>query len=213
MDNEVWMPVSGWETLYEVSNKGRVRSLDRKCKRWNTFVLYKGRVMKQQENNRGYRYVILKDMDMKEKAYVHRLVATAFLRRPSGADVVNHMDFNPKNNRVENLEWTTSDGNFQYSADRGRYERTKTWKSHLKATLDEVMGKSVIGENLSTGTVVFYKALNDCAKDGFNPSCVSCCCNGKRKTHAGFKWRFASPDKLEGMIEQWDAAPGQKHSL
>ena len=46
MDNEVWMPVSGWETLYEVSNKGRVRSLDRKYKRGNAFVFHKGRVMK-----------------------------------------------------------------------------------------------------------------------------------------------------------------------
>lgn len=212
MDNEVWMPVRGWETLYEVSNKGRVRSLDRRCKRWNTSMLYKGRIMKQQENNMGYRYVILKDMDRKEKAYVHRLVATAFLHRSSKLAIVNHKDFNPKNNCVENLEWTTSDGNFRYSADRGRYERTEAWRSHLKATLDEVMGKSVIGESLSTNTVVFYKALNDCAEDGFQPSCVSCCCNGKRKTHAGFKWRFVPPDELEGLLSQWDEAAARKPS-
>lgn len=212
MDNEVWMPVSGWETLYEVSNIGRVRSLDRRCKRWNASALHKGQIMKQQENNMGYRYVIMKDIDKKEKAYVHRLVATAFLHRPSGSDVVNHKDFNPRNNRVENLEWTTPSGNFRYSSDRGRYQRTETWRARLKATLDEVMGKSVIGESISTGSKVFYKSLNDCAKDGFQPSCVSCCCNGKRKTHAGFTWEFVPPDKLEGMMQAWDAASGHGHS-
>ena len=49
-------------------------------------------------------------------------------------------------------------------------------------------------------------------KDGFQPSCVSCCCNGKRKTHAGFTWEFVPPDKLEGMMQAWDAASGHGHS-
>lgn len=69
-----------------------------------------------------------------------------------------------------------------------------------------------MGKSLLTGTVVFYKALNDCAKDGFQPSCVSCCCNGKRKTHAGFTWEFVPPDKLEGMMQAWDAVSGHGHS-
>ena len=212
MDNEVWRPVKGWEAFYLVSNKGRVKSLDRKCKRGNGFALHEGQIMKQQDNNMGYKYVLLRDGDTKEKAYVHRLVATAFLHRPLGATVVNHLDFNPKNNRVENLEWTTPEGNFQYSADRGRYERTQTWRSHLKLALDEAIGKPVMGKSLLAGTVVFYKALNDCAKDGFQPSCVSCCCNGKRKTHAGFTWEFVPPDKLEGMMQAWDAASARERS-
>lgn len=52
MDNEVWRPVKGWEAFYLVSNKGRVKSLDRKCKRGNGFALHEGQIMKQQDNNR-----------------------------------------------------------------------------------------------------------------------------------------------------------------
>lgn len=205
METEVWKPVEGWESLYEVSNKGRVRALDRKYKRGDSFVTHKGRIMKQQDNNVGYKFVVLKSGNIEQKVYVHRLVATSFIFRPDGTDTVNHMDFNPSNNCVENLEWTTAYGNYRYSFDRGRFNRTDVWKLHLKETQNEVMGKAVIGESISHGTVVFYRALNDCAKDGFQPSCVSCCCNGKRKTHAGFKWSFVPPEKLAAMKEEWDA--------
>lgn len=205
MEREVWKPVEGWEAFYEVSNKGRIRSLDRKYKRGNYFVTHKGRIMKQQDNNVGYKFVILKSGNIVKKVYIHRLVAMSFIPRPDGTDTVNHKDFNPANNRVENLEWTTAEGNYRYSVDRGRFDRTDAWKTHLKETLNKIMGKAVIGESTSNNTVVFYKALNDCAKDGFQPSCVSCCCNGKRKTHAGFKWRFVPPDRLAQMKEEWDA--------
>lgn len=202
MDNEIWRPVKGWESLYEVSNKGRVKSLDRTYRRKNGYVSYKGRVMKQQENNVGYLFVILKSGDRKQKAFIHRLVAMSFICKPAGENVVNHKDFNPKNNCVENLEWTTPGGNYHYSEDRGRFKRTELWRSNLKKTLDKVMGKPVIGESIVTGSLIFYNALNDCANDGFQPSCVSCCCNGKRKTHAGFKWRFAYELEIDAMKEE-----------
>lgn len=203
MDNEVWKPVNGWESLYEVSNKGRVRSLDRKYSRRNSYVFHKGIIIKQQENNVGYLFVRFSSGKTKKKYFVHRLVATAFICKPEGANVVNHKDFNPKNNCVENLEWTTPKGNYQYSADRGRFNRTETWRKNLKTSLDKVMGKPVLGESLLTSSVVVYYSLNDCTNDGFLPSCVSCCCNGKRKTHAGFKWRFANELELDRIKDRW----------
>lgn len=205
MTSEVWKSIKGWETLYEVSDKGRVRSLDRTYKRGNSLVCHRGKILKEQENNKGYKFVYLKCNGAKAKVYVHRLVAMEFVFKPNGMNIVNHKDFNPKNNCAENLEWTTFAGNSLYSAERGRFYHTVTWRTRLKESLDKAMGKPVLGESISEDSVVFYRALNDCARDGFQPSCVSSCCSGKRKTHAGFTWKFISLEKLAQMKEAWNA--------
>lgn len=175
---EVWKPVVGDEEHYKVSNLGRVMSV-------------KYGVLKPQVNNHGYLYVYLK-LGGRGKSYIHRLVAEAFVRNSSpGVNiVVNHIDFDPQNNRADNLEWTTHKGNVHHSIRAGRYERTDAWLGHLRET-NEKNGKSVIGKEIRTGKEISFKCLNDCRGVGFDPSCVCDCCNGKRKTHKGYTWRYA----------------------
>lgn len=177
--DEIWVPISGTNNLYFVSNFGRVKS----------FVRGKERLLKPNENNKGY-YRVTISVPQKRVVFVHRLVAEYFVEHKDGCTVVNHKDFNPKNNNFTNLEWTTMKGNSQYSLLAGRFSRTSEWIKNLKESLDRVQGKPVIGINLSTGKVIQYAALNDCKRDGFQPSCVSNCCNGKRNSHKGFVWRF-----------------------
>ena len=176
---EEWRPIAGHEDHYEVSNLGRVRSLP-------------DRILKPQTNNRGYLYVYLK-FGGRGKSYIHRLVAEAFVHNcnPDVNTVVNHIDFNPKNNREDNLEWTTGKGNVHHSLRAGRYERTDGWLGHLRE-YNEKNGKTVIGTEMKTGTEVMFKCLNDCRSAGFDPSCVCDCCKGKRKTHKGHTWRYAN---------------------
>lgn len=192
---EVWKDVVGFEQYYEVSNMGNVRSKER----IQAFPfdetkigIVKSKMMKQTPNSRGYYRVSLSDRKKTKQFFVHRLVAQAFVKNPKNLPVVNHLDFDYTNNRADNLEWTTLKGNVQYSLVRGRFKRTKEWLEHLKKSLDIKMAKSVIGTNEATGETIFFKALNDCAKSGFQPSCVSNCCTGKRKRHLGFTWRFAN---------------------
>ena len=192
---EVWKDVVGFEQYYEVSNMGNVRSKER----IQAFPfdetkigIIKSKMMKQTPNSRGYYRVSLSDRKKTKQFFVHRLVAQAFVKNPKNLPVVNHLDFDYTNNRADNLEWTTLKGNVQYSLVRGRFKRTKEWLEHLKKSLDLKMAKSVIGTNETTGETIFFKALNDCAKSGFQPSCVSNCCTGKRKHHLGFTWRFAN---------------------
>lgn len=191
---EVWKDIKGFEEFYEVSNLGRIRSKDRIQKvPLGRQGIVRGKILKIQPNSRGYLRVVLSDRKGKKEAYfVHRLVAQAFIENPQNLPVVNHLDFDYTNNRADNLEWTTLKGNVQYSLVRGRFKRTKEWLEHLKKSLDIKMAKSVIGTNEATGETIFFKALNDCAKSGFQPSCVSNCCTGKRKRHLGFTWRFAN---------------------
>lgn len=191
---EIWKPIKGFEELYEVSNYGRVRSKDRVVKvPFGRRGIVRGKILKPQPNSRGYLRIFLFDGTGKQKRiFVHRIVAQNFLDNPFNLPVVNHLDFDFTNNRADNLEWTTLKGNTQYSLIRGRLKRTKEWLANQKRGLELAMGKSVIGTNEITGETIFFKALNDCAKSGFQPSCVSNCCTGKRKHHLGFTWRFAN---------------------
>lgn len=101
---EIWKNIDGYEGIYQVSNLGRVRSLDRRV--WN--YTKKGRILKSHSNGHGYQNVSLYNENKIEKhAYIHILVAKAFIPNPNNYEQVNHKDFNKANNNVENLEWVS----------------------------------------------------------------------------------------------------------
>lgn len=105
---EIWKDIKEYEGLYQVSNLGRVRSLDKKV--WN--YTKKGRILKQHNNGHGYYNISLHNNDKTEKhAYVHILVAQAFIPNPNNYFQVNHKDFNKNNNCVDNLEWVSPEQN------------------------------------------------------------------------------------------------------
>lgn len=108
---QVWADVKGYEGVYQVSNKGLVRSLPRKT---NNNHPVPERLMALR-NKGGYASVLLSlDSDSKEGS-VHRLVATAFLVRPEGKPLVNHKDGNKRNNCWWNLEWVTAKENCEHA--------------------------------------------------------------------------------------------------
>ena len=109
---EIWKAVKDYEGLYEVSNTGRVRSLERKVRSGKgcpTRTL-RGAVMRPQVS-RGYvRLMLCKDGKRKWHS-VHRLVAMAFLPNPEELAVINHLDGNKGNNHIGNLQWCTPSEN------------------------------------------------------------------------------------------------------
>ena len=133
MTEEIWKPVEGYEKYYEVSNKGQVRSLPRKMHNY----IKPGRILKQHDNGHSYLNVGLHAPEKTVKhAYVHVLVAKAFIPRPEGCVDVNHKDFNKKNNCVENLEWVTRRQNimhFRESVRGKRIEADRVRKKHYQA--------------------------------------------------------------------------------
>ena len=110
LPGEVWKDISGFEGKYQVSNRGRVKSL--KFGRWGTHP----RILKTSLIVKGrYKIVSLFDGNTCVKKYVHILVAEAFLEKPSGSWVVNHIDGDGTNNDVTNLEWVTFQQNIMHS--------------------------------------------------------------------------------------------------
>ena len=119
---EIWKDIPGFEGYYQVSNTGKVRSMDRNhivSTRYGgtTSRRDKGRVITGTSNGNGYLAVYLQRDGKRTRQYIHRLVADAFVPRQEGKNTVNHKDHDRQNNSAENLEWCTQKYNVRYSAD------------------------------------------------------------------------------------------------
>ena len=104
MEQEIWKPVVGYEGVYEVSNKGRIKSLERIVNAKNRQI-HKRESIRNLKINDGYYYVTLAKNSKRETIAVHRIVAMAFIEKPNGKNHIDHINTNRLDNRVENLKW------------------------------------------------------------------------------------------------------------
>ena len=125
MIEEIWRPIPGYEGLYEVSNLGRVRSVDRYVKsKGESYWLRKGKMLSPTKDKNGYLKVNLSCNGKHNIIRVHRLVTEAFLPNPDNLPEVNHKDEDKTNNRVENLEWCNRKYNVNFGTARIRSKDT-----------------------------------------------------------------------------------------
>lgn len=196
---EIWKTVNGYEGLYEVSNKGRVRSLDKIVPKWDGQRLLKGKILKGGITRFGYVKVILTKEKTKRTFLVHRLVAEAFIENdnPKSKNQVNHIDGDKLNNSIENLEWVTASENVRHAFENGLKKPSqkstkiitqKGYESNIEVlqfTLDGVLLKK------------WHSMTEASNKLGINLSSISMCCSKtgrKRKTAGGFKWTYAETE-------------------
>ena len=122
MEKEIWKDIPGYEGYYQVSSLGRVKSLERVVghTRHGEYTL-KGKIRKLSLNTQGYLIVRLSNGGIVKTIKVHKLVAMAFLNHePCGyKEVVDHIDNNTQNNRLDNLQLITNRENT--SKDRSGY--------------------------------------------------------------------------------------------
>lgn len=162
---EVWKDICGYEGLYQVSNSGNVRRIAQKVKPLKPSI------------KNGYYFVVLSKGNKKENRYIHRLVADAFVKHSENLSFVNHKDENKLNNSTSNLEWCTQKYNNDYGTRRKR----------------EIETKSVPVRQLLNGVCVkVWASTQEAQRSGYRSGCISLCCSGKRKTHAGYEWRWAT---------------------
>ena len=112
MGKETWLPVVGYERLYEVSDKGNVRSVSHMTRDGR---FWKGRPIGKHPSGKGYLVAVLSNDGVYRREYIHRLVAKAFLPNPEDKPEVNHIDGNKHNNSVSNLEWVTKSENGKHN--------------------------------------------------------------------------------------------------
>lgn len=103
-NNEIWLPVVGYEDYYEVSNLGRVKSM----------IFQNHRILKEHISLNGYCRVGLRKDGKQKTLTVHRIVAKAFIHNTNRLPEVNHKDHDKRNNHVSNLEWCTAKENTEH---------------------------------------------------------------------------------------------------
>ena len=175
-----------YEGLYKVSNWGRILSL-------NYLNTGKAKLRTPVEDKDGYFTVQLSKNGKYKTCKVHRLVAETFLPNPENLPEVNHKDENKKNNFVflnedgsvdkekSNLEWKTHRDNINHGTHNERMR---------KALTNGKLSKKVLQLSLSGELIREWPSVSECGRNGFDPSTVAKCCNGKRKTHKGFRFMY-----------------------
>ena len=119
---ELWVDIEGFEGLYQVSNKGNIKSLARYDKYYRLgkpIMRYREeKILKFKTNKYGYYEVCLRKNNKNHHFCVHRLVASNFLLNLESKPTVNHIDGNKLNNEVYNLEFATVSGAYRFSSSR-----------------------------------------------------------------------------------------------
>ena len=141
---EVWKDVEGYEGVYQVSNLGRVKSLQtmkyshiKKC----AIPVMREKILKPYFNTKKYLLVDLKNNGKRKTQNVHRLVAKAFIPNTDNLPQVNHKDENKQNNCVENLEWCTNQYNTTYGTAKQRMAEKRKKKVIQLSASGEVINK------------------------------------------------------------------------
>ena len=171
---EEWRDVIGYEGLYQVSNKGNVKSL-------NYGRTGKEKIMKPRKGSNGYLYIKLFKDGKSKTCSVHRLVAEAFLENTNNLPEVNHISEDKEDNRVSNLEWCSHIDNCNHGTRNRR--------------VAEKISIPIYGINKVSGLIVEFSSAHEAERiTGIRNSHICECCQGKRKSAGGFYWMYAEEE-------------------
>ena len=194
METEIWRtPINKGETYdkYQVSNLGRMINL-------NYRRTGKAKLMEPYEKGRKYLQVYLSKNGKKDWIYVHQLVAETFLPNPLNKPCINHKiegDEGKKINMVffnedgsideerTTIEWCTYEENSNYGTVRERISDAQI--------NDPNKSKRVLQLSLDGVLIREWPSAKEAERNGFNQCNICQCCNGKQKTHKGFRWEYA----------------------
>ena len=174
-NNEKWLtvPVLNYAN-YEVSNLGRIRNKAR------------GNTLKGFYDKDGYKIVCLSSGDNQKTFRVHRLVAEAFIPNPENKPQINHKNEVRDDNKVDNLEWSTSKENNNYG--------NRIAKASSK-TRNGVLSMRVLQMDMNDNLIKEWASISEAGRNGFHKSTISDCCKGKYKQYRGYKWKFKEEQK------------------
>lgn len=186
---EIWKDIEEYEGLYQISNLGRVKSLERYVITKHGYQLpISKKILKQITNKFGYKKVEL-NKNGKGKSYsVHRLVAKTYLKDYNENLQVNHVNGIKDDNRVENLEMVTASQNQWHS-----YHVLKTKPSmqgHFGS--NHVRSLKVKQYDKQGNYIKTWDSIIEAAHEvNVPPCCISNTCSNRRKTAGGYIWKYA----------------------
>ena len=175
---EVWQDIPGYEGLYQVSTYGRVKSLDHYVSNnhRNGLSLKKGRILEPQKY-KGYRSICFSKDSVVRRFQIHRIVANVFIPNFNGYPIINHIDVNPSNNRVENLEWCT-------------YSYNNNYDNAVSKRAVQLMKKIAMYDK--NGNLLYeYDNSKEAGKDlGVSVGAIQKACTNRNKSCKGYVFKY-----------------------
>ena len=173
-----------YEGLYKVSNLGKILSLD-----YNHTG--KPGLMNTGENKYGYLQVCLSKNRKEKNCRVHRLIAETFLPNPENKPCVNHKIEGDEGKKI-NIVYINEDGTVD--EEKSTIEWATYEENNNYATRNERMAKTrskpVLQLSLDGDLIREWESAKECERNGFNQGSVCLCCQGKRKSHKGFRFMY-----------------------
>ena len=164
LDGEIWKDIPGYEGLYSVSNKGRVKSLSHLTKRGFCECFTDECILNPQSNGNYFKVGLSKgNANSIKQIFIHRIVATTFLPNPNNLPQIDHLDGNKANNCVENLRWCTQVQNINNPNTKYRSK-----------TLRKVASYNLLGEKIEE----FLSLADASRKTGVPISSICCIAKG-----------------------------------
>lgn len=187
---EIWKDVKGYEGLYQVSNKGNVKSVPRVVLTILNARHYKTVYLQAVHNDKGYLIVSLSRNGEIKKARVHRLVAEAFIPNEDNKPCIDHINGIRDDNRVENLRWCTKKENCNFELAKQNHI-----DSHKEQKNENLM-KIVHQFTLDGDFVAEFKSTKEAAKAvGCSDRAISKSCREGNPT-LGYIWKYKKEDDI-----------------
>lgn len=182
-EKETWKDISGYEGFYQVSNLGRIKSLERYVQKNGFKTKKKSKIKSCYVTNMGYLRVELSKNKNNRKFLVHRLVAETFIPNNNTELQVNHIDGNKQNNNINNLEWITPTENNLHAIRLGLKKDFNNKKKKV-CKIDE-----------NNNVIDIYPSISEAArKNNVCPSIISRCTKGVKKKAANYRWKILLED-------------------
>lgn len=198
LKGEVWKTIKGFEDRFEISNYGRVKSLEVRlnCKiRFSDSRIKKAIIKKLTYDKDGYCRVSLWKDNRVKYIGVHRLVAMAFIPNPENKPQVNHINGIKDDNRDKNLEWNTSKENTQHAIKNRLKKKIVMPPQNVFYGKDNNKSQPVIMLDLLGNEIAKFECMADAKRflkldNPYGTGHIRECCRNERKTAYGYKWRF-----------------------
>lgn len=191
---EIWEDIKGYEGIYQVSNYGNIKSLERIDNRGRRAH---GRILTQGKDGGGYSTVRLSKNGKCHTIHVHRLVAETFIPNLENKATVNHINENKEDNSVRNLEWATYKENAHHGTRMERCYGNRDYKAIGKNISDSLKKKGrtkpIIQYDKDMNVIAEFDSVVDAAKKyNILASGIGNALKGHKrcKTYKGYIWKY-----------------------
>lgn len=186
---EIWLDIPGYENIYQASNCGRIKSLQRMVNNNGGARFINERIMRPCLDYHGYYRLELSNLGIRRKYFVHQLIAVTFLPNPNNYKIINHKDGKKINNKPNNIEWCDYSHNEKHS-----YRvlgKKPTCPGAGKFGIDSSQSKPLT-QFTKSGTIIAHFVSLKAASDSVGGlyTSIAKAVEGKRKTFKGFIWEY-----------------------